>query len=133
MKLITIPEIAEKHNADESQVRKTIKSLKIATERVFRTATKKSATAIKASDLPKLFKAMSSLKVQLADETDVPVSQVAQDMAKARGTKPDISSVLKKCESLGIKLHEKKVGNRPVKVLSKKDYDKFMASVRQVA
>jgi hypothetical protein len=133
MKLITIPEIAEKHNADESQLRKTIKALKIATQRVFRKATKKSATAINEADLPKLFKGMTSLKVKLANDTDVPVSQVAQDMAKVRGTKPDISSVLKKCESLGIKLTEAKIGNRPVKVLSKKDYAKFMASVKNVA
>jgi hypothetical protein len=130
MELISIPEIAETHNGDESQIRKVVKMAKIKVHNVYRESTKKSATAIAKSDLKKLLKAMPSLTVRVAESSDVPVTQVASEIAKLRGWKaPDVTTVLRMCEARGIKFTEAKVGNRPVKVINRKDYQALMKEV----
>lgn len=127
MKLIAVPEIAEKYNADPSQLNKAIKNAKIKTHLVIRGATGKSCHAISEADVKVLFKEMPSLVAQEATKNEVPLSQVAREIAKLRGNNPDISGLLKKCASRKIKLVEKKVNGRLVKCFNKKDYDLLMS------
>jgi hypothetical protein len=130
MELISIPEIAQVYNGDESQIRKAVKFAKIKVHDVYRESTKKSATAIAKSDLKKLFKAMPSLEVRTAQSSEIPVTEVAREIAELRGWKsPDVTTVLRMCEARGIKFTEAKVGNRPVKVMSRKDYNALMKEV----
>ena len=130
MELISIPEIASLHNGDESQIRKAVKFAKIKVHDVYRESTKKHATAIAKSDLKKLLKVMPSLTVRPAQSSDVPVTQVAREIAELRGWKaPDVTTVLRMCEARGIKFTEAKVGNRPVKVINRKDYNTLMKEV----
>jgi hypothetical protein len=146
-KFISVPEIAKKHNADESQIRKKIKEAKIKTIVAVNTK-KKAVTAIAVTALPRLFKAMPTLKATKAKATDVPVSKLAESLQKILGWKsPDIGSTLKRCESRGVKLTVKKVVNtprkknkgassqtamRPVKVVSKKDYDFLISEAKSI-
>ena len=122
MKLIAVPEIAEKHNADASQLNKAIKNAKIKTHLVIREETGKSYKAIADTDLKLLYKEMPSLVAKEATD-EVSVSQVAQAIAEFRGNTPDISGLLKKCASRKIKLVERKVNGRLVKCLNKKDFE----------
>ena len=127
MKLITVPEIAEKYNADPSQLNKAIKKAKIKTHLVIRKATGKSCHAIDVKDMSTLTKEIPSLVAKEASKDQVAVSQVAREIADLRGNNPDISGLLKKCASRKIKLVERKVNGRLVKCLNKKDYDLFMS------
>lgn len=128
MKLIAVPEIAEKHNADPSQLNKAIKNAKIKTHVVVRGETGKSCNAISSADLKLLYKVMPSLIAKEATE-EVSVSQVAQEIAKIKGNTPDISGLLKKCASRNIKLIERKVNGRLVKCFTQKDYQALMKEV----
>lgn len=128
MKLITVPEIAEKHNADPSQLNKAIKNAKIKTHLVVRGETGKSCNAISTNDLKVLYGVMPSLVAKEATD-EVSVSQVAQEIAKIRKKDPDISGLLKKCASRNIKLVERKVNGRLVKCLTHKDYLSLMKEV----
>lgn len=126
MKLIAVPEIAKKYNADPSQLNKAIKNAKIKTHTVIRGETGKSCHAISEADVKVLIKKMPSLVAQGSTRDEVPLSQVAREIADLRGNNPDISGLLKKCASRKIKLVERKVNGRLVKCLNKKDYDLLM-------
>jgi hypothetical protein len=129
MKLIAVPEIAEKYNADPSQLNKAIKNAKIKTHLVIRGETGKSCHAISDADMKTLLKLVPSLTAKEAGKDEVPLSQVANEIAEVRGNNPDISGLLKKCASRKIKLVERKVNGRLVKCLNKKDYDALMSEV----
>jgi hypothetical protein len=132
-KLITLPEISEKNGVEESQLRKQVKNLGLKTVRVFRLETKKSATAITLTDLDKLVEHHPEWLVGEAKSTDIPLARVAEEIAKLRNTKPDISSTLRMCEVRKIEVHVAKVGNRAVKCLSSANYKKLMEEMKQIA
>ena len=129
MKLIAVPEIAEKHKADPSQLNKAIKKAQIKTHSVIRGETGKSCKAIADTDLKLLYKEMPSLVAKEATENEISVSQVAHEIAGFRGNTPDISGLLKKCTSRKIELVERKVNGRLVKCFNQKDYQAIMLEV----
>ena len=131
--LISIPEIAERFHADASLIRKRLKHMKIKTITAVRSKTKKSTTAISIKELKRLLNKHPSLSVDKAKVTDIPNSTVANKW------KRDISTVLKMCASHKIKLAVKKIHNksksvamRPVKTISKKDYNILLLSLNKI-
>jgi hypothetical protein len=128
----SVPEFAEEHNIDSSLLRKMLKALDIPTIRAKRESTKKSTTAFEKKHIPKILKEYPNLTLSVAKATDVPVSAIAFDLAKIRGTEPDISTVLKMCEARGIKLTKVKIRTRSVTVISKKDYTNLMNELKEI-
>lgn len=130
--MIFIPTIATQHNIDISNLRKVIKSLKIKTKRAYKEDTKKSCTVITKRDYQKLLKHHKTLTVEPATSADVPITQLAKDIAKIRKWKtPDISSTLKMLNSRGIEWHRSKFDKRSKVCINIRDYNKVLKEIKE--
>jgi hypothetical protein len=125
-KLITVPEIAEKHGKDQSYVNKLVKKEGYPVVKAKRGSDGKVVNAINLSDYDKMLADYPHFTAKEVGMNDVPVLEVS----KLMGVDPKTVRTIAK--SLGIEYKEKKIDGRSRKVVTKSEANRIQKERKEV-